>query len=445
MPAVKTKEPGSKRERILSAFISAEGLTWRWTAAAKRFVPIIPSLPNGLKDAVLPDNLGPCDPRQQGQSSRAFSASRHRTNIRTVETLLNPCHCKDVWSCRCRAAPVNATSGPSSAAPPSFSKGLAALAQAAAMCCSTEASPLAATPTTLQRKGSTPQPKASKKRSRDGRRSPTPVASVTEPKRHKSHNSHCHNHSAHSRSPSVHYPERGPDLPPLLPPSHLALIDATSDAITPVSLPPPIFPSIPPLNAVASLAGTGCACGFQCACPGCVEHRGAQHASPEHTDCPDECGTCVDHLGGLELPLSSGTTRGAPSAPSAHGAPSILDKFFAQAAALPRPPVRRGLAGALDTTDVRVYPRDLFEPGPDAHDLARRTAFGLGVALPKLECCGGRCGCPGDSCACGNACDGCCAEHQAEGRAQEAGVCEREEVTKVVREAVQPRKSCCSA
>ncbi|KAK2461735.1 hypothetical protein APHAL10511_006198 [Amanita phalloides] len=56
----------------------------------------------------------------------------------------------------------------------------------------------------------------------------------------------------------------------------------------------PDFPIIPPLSTFASLAGSGCTCGLRCACPGCIEHRGPENTLPDHKDCVDGCGSCVD-------------------------------------------------------------------------------------------------------------------------------------------------------
>ena len=172
---------------------------------------------------------------------------------------------------------------------------------------------------------------------------------------------------------------------------------------------PSEFPTIPPLSTVASLAGTGCTCGFNCTCPGCVEHRGAEHASKKHDDCP-ECGNCIDNQQGIELPAATG--YGSASVPIAPVSPSFIDAFFARAAAIPPPPMSRASASAMsfDPMNVTVYPRNLFLGEKNLLD-KHGPAFGL-VRLPKLECCSGRCGCPGDACGCGQDCDGCCATHE---------------------------------
>jgi hypothetical protein len=157
------------------------------------------------------------------------------------------------------------------------------------------------------------------------------------------------------------------------------------------------LPVMPPIT-ISSLVGSGCTCGLQCACPGCIQHRGREHASKDRRDCADGCGSCINHAGGIELPsLSSGTNP-----------PSILDQFFARAAALPRPPTSRKIGAGIhiDPMNVMVYPTTALET--EEHGIA----FGL-VSLPKLECCGGVCGCPEGRCGCGKACDGSCAHHNA--------------------------------
>lgn len=193
---------------------------------------------------------------------------------------------------------------------------------------------------------------------------------------------------------------RGPDLPPLF------ALSFPSDSTSPTA-PPPVFPSIPPLSSVVSIAGSGCCCGFRCTCPGCVEHRGADHAAKDHKDCPDQCGTCVDYDGGIELPSLSAQTG---SSSAVDKTPSFIDAFFARAAAtVPLPPSQRVTGVALDPTNVVVYPTSLFS-GENKNMEERGAAFGL-IRLPKLECCAGKCGCPEGSCGCGTSCDGCGEKH----------------------------------
>lgn len=314
--------------------------------------------------------------------------------------LSGSCSCKDTLNCNCCNSSSTGCCG-----------GLEALAKAAAMCCPAEDGPVpqsccpppasSAQETTHSNccVGAIPLPPLSKRRKRK-----SSATSPLEDERFK----------------------RGPALPPILLPAPL-LYDA-----------PPVFPTIPPLSTIASLAGTGCTCGLNCNCPGCVEHRGTEHASQDFQDCPDECGTCVDHQHGIELPTPTGYGSASVGMLSSSSNASFIDAFFARAAAkIPPPPSLRASASAVsfDPMNVTVYPQSLFlgegkrldEHGP---------AFGL-VKLPKLECCAGKCGCPGESCGCGRECDGCCSVH--EGVADKVEGRDTNEIVDVA------KRSCCSA
>lgn len=299
-----------------------------------------------------------------------------------VVTLLNPCACKDVWNCNCR--PSNEASGSGS------SIGLDTLATAAAMCCGAGAATTSASndtdPSGPKPINDDPAPPAAQKHPRSCCQRPSSPSSPPSKRR-----------KGRAPSPEVGN-HRGPSLAPIL----------TSP--TPASAAPPVYPEIPPLHSIASLAGTGCTCGFDCSCPGCVEHRGPEHVSKAHEDCPD-CGTCVDHSHGSALPSSAGIGSALPSSSMvADASPSFIDAFFARAAAtIPPPPSLRAsaAAGAFDPSNITVYPQSLFAGERKRLD-EHGPAFGL-VRLPKLECCAGRCGCLGDSCGCGKDCNGCCA------------------------------------
>ena len=169
-----------------------------------------------------------------------------------VDTLLNPCHCKDVWSCNC--APVASGSGSSCGSRCTDGLDTLALAAASLDCCSSVPSDdpihdhceeLACVPQKHPRDNSQPSPK---RRSKRLHARPSPEA-------------HSHQHETHA--------QRGPVLPPIL-------SVPFSDPTTPP--PPPVFPAIPPLSSIVELAGSGCTCGFDCNCPGCTEHRGPEHA-----------------------------------------------------------------------------------------------------------------------------------------------------------------------
>ncbi|KAJ6562164.1 copper fist DNA binding domain-containing protein [Mycena capillaripes] len=141
-------------------------------------------------------------------------------------------------------------------------------------------------------------------------------------------------------------PTHPPSSPPSIPAFHIDIL-------------------LPSMRVLASLAGSGCTCGVECICPGCIEHRGpAQAAASGRHSCADGCGMCIDVRSDIAL-------THPPDTPA-----TSIERFLARAAALPAPPSN---------------PRQV-------------------VNLPKL-CCGGRCGCPEGTCACGKSCDGCGLDH----------------------------------
>ncbi|KAJ6498010.1 hypothetical protein C8R47DRAFT_315987 [Mycena vitilis] len=306
---------------------------------SRRYIPIVPALPNGLRDVLPPSPRSPVPPD-----------SRQR-----VDSLLNPCNCKSVWKCKCRAPNSSLSSRPT--AEVRAATGLATLAQAAALCCTAEP----AHPSAVPRKNT------SSKRQTSRPNSP--------------------NHASHKRPKHINTDRSlGPALPPIL-------YDESSPSPS-----IPTFAVMPPMSTIASLAGSGCTCGLECACPGCVEHRGLEHAAKDRPSCADGCGTCVDARAGVALPgyeaASSITT-------------SIIEQFLARAAALPAPPSNRkmGVGVDLDPMNIMVYPSA-------AMDSQHGASFGL-VNLPKLECCGGQCACPDGSCNCRKSCNGSCSEPRA--------------------------------
>jgi hypothetical protein len=274
-----------------------------------------------------------------------------------VDTLLNPCSCSDLWNCSCLTASTSASGASNTvASPPSLS--LAALAQAASMQIFDERAPF--------------RPVASKQNAKVSRaRASSPLQL--------------------SRKRSKRSTPRPQDTPgPSLPPIRFSVPSYPSGPSSSY----PEFERMPPMSQIVSLAGTGCTCGVQCACPGCIEHRGTGNVSQDHRDCADGCGTCVDHST-HELPLNIG----GGNAGGAAATRSFLDQFFARAAALPPPPMYRGPGGPFGTTSTPGGYRSL---GP----------VQASVTLPKLDCCGGRCLCPGNTCSCGSGCGGACLDHQ---------------------------------
>ncbi|KAI1784712.1 hypothetical protein LXA43DRAFT_194499 [Ganoderma leucocontextum] len=355
-------------------------------AKSRRFKRIAPALPNGLK-GVLP-----------------------APEIRT-EVSPNLCRCggKDATVCTC-----GHERGPSPLMRQPDNGGLAALAQAALFCCADNL------PSTSTSTSGMPSSLSSS----------MTTAAPTEGTARK-HTRSCCSSAANSRPPSPK-PKRTKQSTsaPSLPHSHdqhLPHAPNCCSASTPPaymtsfahthasSSAPPVFPPIGPHSASAPVTDSGCCCGIQCACPGCVQHRGTEHAAKDYGDCEDgECRTCVDHEGGVALPeralafsqgrYASGSSSTALAAPRARGgsvSTSYIDAFFATAASLPAPPP--GRTGLLDPTNVLVYPRGIFGGG----DPERRSLFGL-VEVPKLQCsCPGGCGCPDGQCACGEGCTGC--------------------------------------
>lgn len=313
----------------------------------------------------------------------------------SVDSLLNPCNCKNVWKCKCRKEP---NSSDTTASTETTENGLATLARAAALCCNRQSSALhdhssALPPRTIFGSGEA-SPENSK---RCGSRPSTPPG---------------FSHKKHRPLPSnrvTQAPVPGPSLPPILHnlPSSPGIFHQM-----------PEFPTIPPMSTMKSLAGSGCTCGLRCACPGCVEHRGHEHASADKVDCVSGgCTTCVDWQGGIALPTTSSRSPTVTSKSK-----SNIHQFLVRAAALPLPPHHRKGLG-IDPMNVLVYPVDLFsrdDPGSSANsaksgggNMKRRgAAFGL-VNVPKMECCGGRCSCPEDGCSCGKSCNGCCGDHDA--------------------------------
>lgn len=275
--------------------------------------------------------------------------------------------------------------------------GLATLARAAALSCGGQSSSVSPNVAT-SKSALTPVNGRNQNSKRQSSRPSTPPNVFHKRQRHISSN----------QQPKCSVP--GPSLPPIL---TSPLSSSTSCHQV------PSFPTIPPIGVMTSLAGSGCTCGLLCACPDCPEHRGEEYASASKAHCADGCGTCVDWQGGIGLPATNQLTGGQSK--------SIVNQFYACAAALPSPPQtrNRSTSVSIDPTNVLVYPPDLFSnpsgtSSPTSHKAmggfdmeARDAAFGL-IKVPKLECCGGRCSCPADGCGCGKSCEGQCEEHELE-------------------------------
>ncbi|KAF8912894.1 hypothetical protein CPB84DRAFT_481471 [Gymnopilus junonius] len=326
------------------------------TSKTRRFIPIVPALPNGLRDVLSASSLTalPSDSRQRGVFC-VLLARCAVPNCLLVDALLNPCDCKSVRTCTCN----NSAPSANEHLPEKSSGALFTLAHAAAMF---SASPFPAKETIHTNRVAYSREKSDCTSLRPA--SPT----------HTSRKHHKH-HSRHSKTP-------GPALPPIL-----------YNPFSSQPPPTPNFPSMPPMSEITSLAGTGCTCGLQCSCPGCVEHRGRQHINHERRDCADGCGTCIDPTIGMALPNPTGSSTSGTS---------VLDIFFARAAALPPPPSHRKMSSYdLDPMDTSSY------ADPTRASGSKSFAF-RAVNLPKLECCGGECSCPNGECSCRVSCAGCC-------------------------------------
>ncbi|KAL1667236.1 hypothetical protein GGF50DRAFT_98342 [Schizophyllum commune] len=396
-----TSADNAQEERTLLAPASSRG--------KPRYMPIAPALPNGLKDVM-----------QGSWPAGSLSAdSRQR-----VDALLNPCCCGDVRGCRCNVSQSSTSATPASTSSTVFlarasspSSGLNALAAAAA-----------ALSRQISKSPSHQLPSISTCQSPTSHQSPTsPTQQSMEPSKHASSRPPSPKHKrakvaqpgsccAHKRASKDHSTSPGPTLPPLLLDGRSPL-DAPSPSpfegsslLAPSTATPYPFPDLPQFTlphftTLTSLAGSGCTCGVDCTCPGCSEHRGAEHVTHTHADCKEgNCIHCVDgdmagRAGALENdafgfggssmfgrdgPLGFGSNDSAGLFGNAAATNDALAKFFAQAALLPLPPNRSGQR----------------------------------VELPKLECCGGNCGCPDGRCGCGQTCDGC-EEHALLGQGHE--------------------------
>lgn len=292
---------------------------------------------------------------------------QHRTQVLPVDRLLNPCQCESIWECQCKRTAGSSDQGR-----------LETLVQVAT---SSNTNPVSPPLVVL------PSPEPPTVRKCCASKKTSTVGNYREDTG----------------------PVRGPDLPPLL-------LDPERMASPPHDTPRFVTPtSIPSIKSVVLLAGTGCSCGFECACPGCIEHRvpPASTATQEDSNlrpCSDGCAHCVDRSGGVALPeLESVSYR--PSFRSA------IETFLSRAASLPLPPKNR--PADIDPTNITVFPAELFsvdfggmgDPfgGIGGRQEKARSAWGL-VDVPRLECCGGACGCPEGRCGCGTSCNGCCVE-----------------------------------
>lgn len=386
-----------------------------------------------------------------------------------MNALLNPCHCADFYNCKCGTSNVEASgsriensTNRQQALSSLAAGGLSTLALVAACCSSSSASSLLSRSSLTSVKDVPMQEKTLAVGSSSSNSASTFTTSVPAEqsaagpsKRKRPSNSPP---ATSAELPAVQLP-RSKQFRPIAP---ALTVDTLADKPMRYSF------SLPPLpTAMASTSASEdvnkasqsaadsdpCCCGTRCECSGCSLHgevesngtgavghwvhegassptvvhlpRRAHSAYPSTTahrvSCGDNCPTCIDYVGGIELPpilsIPGVATPSSASSSSARGPhqSSFLDAFFARAASLPTPPPSSARSTLLDPTNVVVYPRGLFTPPASSGSIAvagpsddPRRAFGL-ISVPKLEeCCGGRCGCMEGACSCGDACGGCC-------------------------------------
>lgn len=268
-----------------------------------------------------------------------------------MHDLLNPCECGS--NCECGAPDSLTSSHSSRTEPKGVSKGLAVLAQAAALLDNALVPKVKVVKAHLSK---------TKKRTRDGSASPT--IRPAELKRSKQISASETPSSSCCSSKKI-LPSADPEVPPLsFFGSHLlAPVERA-----PIPAPPYLPPPLPPASTLqAESTASGCCCGFQCNCPGCTEHRGAAYAEPGHSDCASgDCPTCVNNESGLGLEST---------------APLPIFNFMVS---LPKD-VPAPSATALNALFARI-------PQTKLPQSSTRDAHQLQPATPAIggSCCGGR-------------------------------------------------------
>ena len=133
------------------AFAGLEQKVLSINYSGKRFIPTVPTLPNGLKDAFQNQSvISNTDASGSKQPGMIILYVKHCCLVLPilclVDALLNPCHCKDVYKCKCRAqdrpcgSVYSVSGGPVD--PAIFNDGLSALALVAACCSPASVAPL---------------------------------------------------------------------------------------------------------------------------------------------------------------------------------------------------------------------------------------------------------------------------------------------------------------
>ncbi|EUC65496.1 copper-fist-domain protein, putative, partial [Rhizoctonia solani AG-3 Rhs1AP] len=264
------ENPGSKRKK------------------ASRTAPIVPSLPNGIRDLQ--------------SAKKASDSEESRKRLKAMHTTCKY-GCDDPKRCRCSGgdtlAPIQDQDG-------SYYVGTPNSAQA-----EQRASPS---------RRLLPKPKKSISTSTNRLAQTTNAVSSTDS---------CCAAKTPQPEPSSNLRDAPIVIKPLsLPPSSgPSLLPSIATWSTPMS--------IPTLQKHVTTAMDSCGCGEGCACAGCAEHRGAVAAAAAvaagHHSCPDRCGTCQD-VSSANMQISSLT---GPAVSDDNSIESLLARAIAK---LPPPP-----------------------------------------------------------------------------------------------------------
>lgn len=393
------------------AFAGLEQKVLSINYSGKRFIPTVPTLPNGLKDAFQNQSvISNTDASGSKQPGMIILYVKHCCLVLPilclVDALLNPCHCKDVYKCKCRAqdrpcgSVYSVSGGPVD--PAIFNDGLSALALVAACCSPASVAPLPSSLPSQSNFQASNKPNSIEAISGEaGSLDVTPQVdnvNLNKAKATKRKRSSPSPPTQHRKLPIISPPTNVSSgvsstsyrkiAPAYSPP---AITENVPSSSVPGSL-PPILPNPPLPFTSTSSANTeasnthdisqsdpGCCCGTRCECAGCSLHGPAlpeQSSSwiddsvdymldlsnpptatkaseaSAHTDCGVDCPTCVDHTGGIELPRAS-SIRSSQSADEISPSPALA-AFLARAAALPPPPAAP--RSSLDPMNVTIFP-----------------------------------------------------------------------------------------
>ncbi|PCH37591.1 hypothetical protein WOLCODRAFT_110154 [Wolfiporia cocos MD-104 SS10] len=204
--------------------------------------------------------------------------------------------------------------------------------------------------------------------------------------------------------------------------------------------------SLTPPNAPMS----ACACGSSCACPGCLEHRGASANPSASCTNPHSCMSCLD-CAVLMLPSSITGEPSPVNYDDRQQQQDPIDDWLRQVSIITPPALQP--PSPLQPMPMTGQPPDRMSPhvpSPAQSDVqfdpSMLQTYALwnnlqdarpSPAAPE-ECCGGQCKCPAGLCACATDCCGCCQGCQCPG-------CEHEQGGRSVTFATSgERAQCCS-